>query len=540
MKLLKLNLNGSYKGIRDQSFDFSETTGNVLALIGLNGSGKSQLLELIAEIFAHLERMQRRDFKVRHRLPFEASIEFRTQNLAKLEGNHDHRVQLHLGGNVTAQSLVDGNWINRTLAEIPLPVHVVGYASGLNENLQRAFLKNALQYFDVMTTRSARRKRLSGKIDSKIVETINLYYQQRHPGIFGETNSELPSFQEGDTAIPAAIFLDYDCGALLMASLALLPDETLDSLFPDIPFRYPQKIVIQYDLRNAPIEQDTIQDIQQIIREVGVINVLGLCRKTTDDEYDKYELDYLAANITIDFSQVSLKNRLREVYYNDPLQFFQKLYKIQLLGVKYWQNADKKNLRNDAFEGSVKKPLKAKLPLSIIELKLFNGQHQIDFDDLSDGEAQLVQVIGAAHIFKGENALFLFDEPETHLNPLWRTNFHRYLVNALDEHRQDQVMLSTHSPFLISSLRKENVFQLNRENSRTEMSRSVTETFGASFDVLIKKYFSLQSTISQTAVDEILIHLNDKHLTDTDRKQWIDENVGESMEKAYLLRKLVP
>ena len=39
-----------YKNIQDQTFDFSSNTGYI-ALIGLNGSGKSNLLEAISIIF---------------------------------------------------------------------------------------------------------------------------------------------------------------------------------------------------------------------------------------------------------------------------------------------------------------------------------------------------------------------------------------------------------------------------------------------------------------------------------------------------------
>ena len=70
MRLISLTIDGRYKGLANQTFDFSKSThGSVIAFIGLNGSGKSQLLELIAEIFALLERIKRSDFKVRTGLP---------------------------------------------------------------------------------------------------------------------------------------------------------------------------------------------------------------------------------------------------------------------------------------------------------------------------------------------------------------------------------------------------------------------------------------------------------------------------------------
>ena len=74
MKLLSITLDGEYKGLRSNTFDFSASQGRLLAFIGLNGSGKSQLLELIGETFSYLERYMRKDFKVKSPLGFQVSI----------------------------------------------------------------------------------------------------------------------------------------------------------------------------------------------------------------------------------------------------------------------------------------------------------------------------------------------------------------------------------------------------------------------------------------------------------------------------------
>ena len=109
------------------------------------------------------------------------------------------------------------------------------------------------------------------------------------------------------------------------------------------------------------------------------------------------------------------------------------------------------------------------------------------------------------------------------------------------------MLLSTHSPFMISSLRKNNVFIFERgQSERIEMQPIGEQTFGTTFEILIKRHFGLKSTISQSAVAEVKQHLNADKLVDkmTDRKEWakakewIENNLGESMEKAYLLRKL--
>ncbi len=180
-----------------------------------------------------------------------------------------------------------------------------------------------------------------------------------------------------------------------------------------------------------------------------------------------------------------------------------------------------------------------KLPLAVTKLSLSNGVDVIDFDDMSDGEAQLVQVLSAARIFGHENTLFIFDEPETHLNPSWRTQFHKNLTKALaapeENSHRTQIMLSTHSPFLVSSLKKENVYRFERTDNVVEMWPVESETYGASFDVLIKEYFGLRSLISQTAVEDILEKLNDENLSNADRIAWIKENIGDSSEKPGLL-----
>ncbi len=72
------------------------------------------------------------------------------------------------------------------------------------------------------------------------------------------------------------------------------------------------------------------------------------------------------------------------------------------------------------------------------------------------------------------------------------------------------------------------------------MNRAENQTYGASFDVLIKEYFNLKSLISQTVVEDIKTHLpkGDSQEEKETARVWLNENLGESMEKAYLLRKL--
>lgn len=550
MRLLRVELKGQYKGLNNQAFDFNQANGNVLALIGLNGSGKSQFLELVCESFAWLERAQREDFRVRSSLSFGVSIEYQIRAYLDPNNEESYRITINQSGKMECLAFTEGTWAECALGEVSLPQNIIGYTSGLNENLQRSFMKNTVQYYDVMSARAARRRRLAEDLDYNQILSVNNYYLRRYKGVFeapdGQANNGdgYSSLREKDTKPPLTLFLDYDCNSLLMASLAILPNDELDSLFPEVAYCRPIEIEFQYDLRGTAVEEDAVRDIRQLVKVVGVESVTGINDKTSDDEYDLYELDYLAAKVSLDMTSPAIKTNLSETYYGIPLRLFEKLYKIQLLGVKNWQAHDKKNLRDDGFVGNVKKPLKTKLPLAVTKLRLSDKDGVIiDFDDLSDGEAQLVQVIAATRIFRDENTLFIYDEPETHLNPSWRTQFHSFLSKALNsngEHNpRTQVMLSTHSPFLVSSLHRNDVFKFSlNDNGMTSMEPVPSQTYGASFEVLIKQFFGLRSLISQTAVAEIksILEAGDN----AKAREWIETNLGDSVEKSYLLRKLQP
>lgn len=554
MKLQYLELIGQYKGLSDQLFDLEHAPGNMLALIGLNGSGKSQFMELVAEIFAYLEREKRPDFRVRSTLGFHFRIAYtckdahpKMDRLYVVESLPGRALRASVGWNeknltdrlpLARQLVVDRHC---DLMDVPLP-RVVGYASGLNENLQRPFMRNAVQYFDVMVVRARRRQELSlPQVDERIAININQRYRQNYPELFGaltDLDSENPlNTEERDTPLPSTVFLDYDCTNLVVACLGLLDNEERNALWPEVPFRHPCQTTLNYDLRKAPVEEDSIRDIQQLVRALGGEALRPRAPRTSDQNLERYGLDYLHADIHIDFTDVNVVSRLKDTY-QSPSNLFWKLYKLQLLGVKEWASDVKRNLRKDSFQGHVKKPLKGRLPLSVLDLKISDGRRIASIDDLSDGEAQLLHTLGAVRIFGDTETLFIFDEPETHLNPSWRTRYQLDFDRASCGLDSSQALISSHSPFLISSLSRDAVLHFQKINGTTVMTPPETETFGASFEVLIKKFFGLQSAISQTAIDEIRKHLADNTLNQTQKRSWVDRHVGESMERIYLLRRL--
>lgn len=569
MRLLSLSLAGQYKGLKDRTFNFEAAQGNIIAFIGLNGSGKSQLLELIAETFGYLERHLREDFKCRNWFSnLEIGLHYKNQAYDSESQTSIYSVNIDKSGGVTIyrdNDLIDVQAQEHLgIEEEILPSHVIGYSSGLNENLQRAFMKNSVQYLDVMnikrswerrleainTARNKRGKQLTGNdiesFDRQFKEAYR-YYQTRGPALFPplpENSSIIDNINIGlrSTTLPRLKYFDQDTTALMLASMGMMSDEAQQAVWQGKQrFTKIHLVKLRYDLRKFTYDAGALLDIAKIISILGGIHSpffkpLPNSRKTSEEFFNQFELDYLAGDITIDFSSHQVQKTLSDSFFT-PVIFFEKLYRLQLLAADFWQGETKRQLRQDNFERSAKRPQKWKSPIQVLSLRLTDGEQRIEFEDLSDGEAQLIQILSMLSIYKDSRALFLLDEPETHLNPSWRTHFHSLIEEAIDnDNKKTQLFITTHSPFMVSSLKRNNVYQFSRDDSGLiDMQVAQNETYGASFDVLIKELFGLHSLISQSVIKEIRQQLNkgDDHAL-----EWIQNNLGLSAEKAYLTRKL--
>ncbi|PHS46698.1 MAG: AAA family ATPase [Alteromonas sp.] len=583
MRLLSLTLDGQYKGLKDQTFNFEDTDDNVIAFIGLNGSGKSQLLELIAECFAYLERLQRIDFKNKGHLGFDFSLVYRMsgyvnaapsaraevfeEKLQIADGFTDPKFSVSVnGGDVQPIDVEQADQsIKIGLEQLPLP-NVVGYSSGLNENLQRPFLKNANQLFKALKARARYHKEKraldlsyeNNRNDSESAfnqfrkNKIDLLkrYQRNHPYLF---NFEVADYVEDEIELPETVtqtsnlvYLDYDSAQLVVSFI----DFEYESFFVQdlakknsqyrLLYSTPTLLILEFDFTQPYVSDEVVESVSSFIQLAGEENVEYQGRKTTSEEFEYYELDALKGTISLDLSQLADDSRLSTHGVLNPFRLFERLYKTQQLGLKNISAHDRYQLDRNYFFGTVKKPLKVKLALAAKRLML-EGDNltSVAFEELSDGESQLLQILAILKLYSQENTLFLLDEPETHLNPAWRTSFHKYVSDALNagnKGTKSQVFLSTHSPFMVSSLKCQNVYQFRRDdNGFIRMNMVQNETYGASFDVLIKELFGLRSLISQSVIDEIRVQLEkgDEHA-----KKWIKKNLGLSAEKAYLIRKL--
>ena len=96
-----------------------------------------------------------------------------------------------------------------------------------------------------------------------------------------------------------------------------------------------------------------------------------------------------------------------------------------------------------------------------IRIRLRGSDGSVTFRELSEGERQLLTVLGLFRFTAESESVFLLDEPDTHLNPRWCVDYISYLRSFLQDHHQridtSHIILATHNPLAIAELKKEQV-----------------------------------------------------------------------------------
>lgn len=185
-----------------------------------------------------------------------------------------------------------------------------------------------------------------------------------------------------------------------------------------------------------------------------------------------------------------------------------------------------------------------KLP-ECFEINFRDTLKNIEYLDLSSGEKSVIRVryYIETEIKKSQkkNFLFLFDELDTEIHPQWQKNIINYLINIFkDREEKFHFVLTTHSPFLLSDLPKENVIFLKEGNQ----DKTVTiDTFGANIHTLLSHGFFMQEGLmgefAKEKIQSVIDFLNDKNNNHLDQqKAWaIIQLIGEPFLKYKLEEK---
>lgn len=502
MKLLsaEINKSDSCGGILNEftvnlrePFDHESPSFDPLCLIGPNGTGKSQFLQVLAEIFQAAWRACAPAEERQGSLLGQAfAVEYLIWRDKK--PTHVRLSQSETDQAIRIEAMENGEWVAHRASDPAtrslLPSRIIGYTSGENETLSVPFFVSRAGYAEAVRTRAL---------------------PARAPG-------RLSLEQTGDPLEPRLMLIDYGTHLeLLVSNLLLGTEEQRRSLLEVARLESLRSVRCVVQLASS---RRTSADVRKRSGRKGVqltdeletyIENLKACSTCWNYESDReiYTFDYWCDDAT---------SAAFRSFFGSAFELYRALHKLALLNDLAISRPARRR-----FEREVNSQrFAARLPEPPDEDKVFRfeqvtfradgARRVVDYVSLSDGEHQLVEILGVFTMIKEKNVLFLLDEPESHFNPQWRVAFMNRLrsVPTADGSRADQpdaaaqeVILTTHAPFVPSDMRRENVVIFERVNGRVRPRSPDIETFGASFDQILEHCFRVEPPISELARVEI-------------------------------------
>lgn len=122
-----------------------------------------------------------------------------------------------------------------------------------------------------------------------------------------------------------------------------------------------------------------------------------------------------------------------------------------------------------------------------IWLRLQGVEESATFNDLAEGERQLLTVLGLLRFTEDDEALFILDEPDTHLNPAWCLDYLDNLRKYGADLATSQIIMTTHSPLTFAGLDKNEVVVLQRKDVVAESPTGTKEQPQVEGTVEVKK-----------------------------------------------------
>ena len=169
-----------------------------------------------------------------------------------------------------------------------------------------------------------------------------------------------------------------------------------------------------------------------------------------------------------------------------------------------------------------------------IKVKARNVDGSLTFRELSEGEQQLLMVLGLLRFTREDESLFLLDEPDTHLNPAWSVQYLEFLRNIAGAQENSHIIMATHDPLVVAGLTKSQVQILRRNEETGQVSAETPDQDPKGMGVaalLTSEIYGLRSELDLETMQALdrkrelssKEDLNDSELSELDR---LNEDLG--------------
>jgi len=397
MRILEVHIKSKFKNLKDFRIEFDKEAMETV-LIGLNATGKSNFMEALVIIFRDLDlERSPQHGKSRNLLEYYIKYECRGKTI---------EIKFSI---IEGYSFIIDNVILKSRPaffrekEIFLPKHVFIYYSGLSTRLTDLYSEHEKAYYSNIINSKAKYKEFDSIRRIFLVQNIHASFAL------------------------IAFFMNF--------GQKIEEEETKQFLKDELKI---------HDFGSALfiIKKPTWARPQKDIDEYWGAD--GLVKRFLDD----LRLFALAPIYNEERIQTNYKKAETQSHYY--LYLSNKKVLQDLVDLKY-QN--KTQLFN-ALESIYLSDLLFDVKITIEKEYVNKG---LSMSELSEGEKQLLTVLGLLKFTKDEESLILLDEPDTHLNPLWKWKYLEYLDKVVKNPKSTQIIFSTHDPLVIGGMDKKQV-----------------------------------------------------------------------------------
>lgn len=435
MRLDRLAVRG-FKNLRDIDIDFDAEKLETV-IIGQNGTGKSNVIEAIATIFRDLDDpKQRTEFAYRLAYSCKGHVVVVDHRHAALD-----TVTVTVDGrrsSVAALRKKDGAL---------LPNHVFGYYSGSSDRLQTVFDPPQRSFYEAAIEAGAEKV-----LNPRHTGLRRLFFVRERYGAL----ALLTYFAFGDADTQG--FLKEHLGVVGFDSALL----TLRQ--PEWGKRTPPPAILEQS-------------------DPRFWNARGVVRLLLDGLWDqalapiRYE-----ATVRDDYRGQGTSEKQLYIYLKDVRALLQ------------LANPFEEEQRFFSFLETLDL---SELVRSIrIWVRREGADTMVPFHEISDGEKQLLSVLGMMRFAAHDESLFLLDEPDTHLNPAWKWNYLSLIKRVAGRNSNCHVVMTSHDPLTIAGLEKSQV-QILYRNAAGEVKAGSPETDPRGLGVagVLRQVFGLATTL---------------------------------------------
>lgn len=426
-----------------QKIDFvtdkeAENGPYVSLLIGPNGTGKSQVLELIIDIFNNLSASQEQERKVQN---FKNDFELVYQFDKKV-------VRVRSIGNS------ESFWVDEipcSFQEIPLPGKILASAINLTDR------------FPNLTNRR--------KVYNKRYEYLGIRSASNNAFINTHVKNLIDRFtsavsEQGNISRFSSLFKHLGLKEEIGITLKAGPRLSLERKHGEVP---------EY----LTSEEKLLSHFEEYLSKMKKQNRMTIRYENYSKIINNQENRFKVIQFVREHESVFTKKRKGDIKYSTQVKF-----------------GDATSIQKFLSEAEGLKLLRDLELLVFDKLNLQRINTKYSFDQASSGEHHILSSFISMFATIKSNSIILIDEPEISLHPNWQIQYMNLLQSAFSDYTDCHFIISSHSHFLVTDLvpDKSTIVSFSINENGVVVNESLTfETHGWSTENILYRVFGVSS-----------------------------------------------